>query len=187
MPEPPRPAGVRKARFILGLRLAARFVVALAMLLAVQALARLPLGAPATQAAIRLALRTAAGKLEVCRDVPPEELAKLPIHMRLPRLCEERPVAYRVALALDGKEIHALRAERRGMRSDRPLVIDDLVEIPSGRHELAVNLEPEVPAGTSASDAARLPRGELRTVVELAPGRIALVTWDPARGLAIRQ
>ena len=71
------------------------------------------------RAALRLAVRTAAGKIEICRDVSVEDLAKLPIHMRQPRICEEQPVAYRVTLTVDGVVVHAVRAERRGMRSDR--------------------------------------------------------------------
>ena len=156
-------------------------------MLGVGALAHLPLGAPAAGAAIRLAIRTAAGKIEICRDVPAEDLAKLPLHMRQARLCAEQPVAYRLTLAVDGIEIHATRAERRGLRSDRPLVIDDLVEIPAGRHAITVRLEPEVPRGTPDTAAALLPRGELRQTVDLAAGRIALVTWQAGPGLTIRQ
>ena len=67
-------------------RPALQLAVALGILLGVEALAHLPLGRPAEGAAIRLAVRTAAGKIEICRDVSPEELAQLPIHMRQPRL-----------------------------------------------------------------------------------------------------
>ncbi len=169
------------------LRLAVQIAVALAVLLGVEALAHLPLGRPAAGAAIRLAIRTAAGKIELCHDVSAEELAQLPIHMRQPRICEERPVAYRLTLRVDGVAVHDIRAERRGMRSDRPLVIDDLVALPAGRHALAVNLEPEVPPGTPAEVAAGLPRGLLQRTVDLPAGRIALVTWDGAAGLAVRQ
>ena len=168
-------------------RPALQLAVALGILLGVEALAHLPLGRPAEGAAIRLAVRTAAGKIEICRDVSPEELAQLPIHMRQPRLCEEQPVAYRLTMAVDGQEVHAVHADRRGMRGDRPLVIDELVAIPAGRHDLFVSLEPEVPPGTAAAVAAGLPRGTLRQTVELPAGRIALVTWEGAAGLAIRQ
>jgi len=168
-------------------RLAVRFAVALGILLGVEALAHLPLGAPAGNAAIRLAIRTAAGKIEICREVPAEELARLPIHMRQPRLCTEQPVAYHLTLAVDGSELHATRARRRGMRSDRPLVIDDLVEIPAGRRVIAVTLEPEVPPGTPDAIAASLPRGELRRTLDLPAGRIALVTWEADTGLVVRQ
>jgi len=153
----------------------------------VQALAHLPLGVPPTGAAIRLAIRTAAGKIEICRDVAAEALAKLPIHMRQSRICEDRPVAYRVTLTVDGAEIHATRAQRRGMRSDRPLVIDDLVAVPAGRHAIAVRLAPEVPAGTPDASAAQLPRGELAGILDLQAGRIALVTWEAGGGLVMRQ
>ena len=167
--------------------LALQLVVALGILLGVEALAHLPLGRPAEGAAVRLAVRTAAGKIEICRDASPAELAQLPIHMRQPRLCEEQPVAYRLTLTVDGQEARAVRAERRGMRGDRPLVIDELVAIPAGQHNLFVSLEPDVPPGTAAVIAAGLPRGELRQAIELPAGRIALVTWDGAAGLAIRQ
>ncbi len=169
------------------LQLAVRLVVALGLLLAIEALAHLPLGAPAAGAAVRLAIRTAAGKIEICRDVAPDELARLPIHMRQPRICDEHPVAYRVTLQLDGEVLRAVRAERRGMRGDRPLVIDELVAVPAGRHTLGVRLEPEVPPDTPATVAAGLPQGALERALELPAGRIALVTWDGTAGLAVRQ
>ena len=81
----------------------------------------------------------------------------------------------------------AIRAERRGMRGDRPLVIDDLVAIRAGRQELFVTLEPEVPPGTPAAIADALPRGELRQTIDLPAGRIALVTWGASAGLTVRQ
>ena len=168
-------------------RLAIQTAATLGMLLGVEALAHLPLGKPAAGAAIRLAIRTAAGKIEICRDVAADELAKLPLHMRQPRICEERPVAYRLTLRVDGVTVHDVRAERRGLRSDRPLVIDDLVAVPAGGHDLAVSLEPEVPPGTPAEVAAGLPRGQLERTVLLPAGRVALVTWDDAAGLAVRQ
>jgi hypothetical protein len=171
----------RSARFVLQL------AVALGILLGVEALAHLPLGQPPAGAAIRLAIRTAAGKIEICRDVPPEELARLPVHMRQPRLCEEQPVIYRLTLRVDGAVVHSVRAERRGMRGDRPLVIDDLVAVAAGRRTLVVTLEPEVPEGTAPAAAGALPRGELARTVDLPAGRIALVTWEAAAGLAIRQ
>ena len=168
-------------------RLALQLAVALGILLGVEALAHLPLGAPAEGAAIRLAVRTAAGKIEICREVPAAELAQLPIHMRRPRICEEQPVPYRLTLHVDGVPVHAIRAERRGMRGDRPLVIDDLVAIRAGRQELFVSLEPEVPPGTPAAIADALPRGELRQTIDLPAGRIALVTWGASAGLTVRQ
>ena len=168
-------------------RLGLQVAVALGLLLGVQALAHLPLGAPPEGAAIRLAVRTSAGKLEICRDVPPEELAQLPIHMRQSRICEVRPVAYRLTLSVDGVAVRAIHAERRGLRSDRALVIDDLVPVAAGRRTLVVVLEPEVPEGTAAEDVAALPRGELLQTVDLPPGHIALVTWEAHTGLAIRQ
>ncbi len=73
------------------------------------------------------------------------------------------------------------------MRSDRALVIDDLVPVAAGRRPLVVALEPQVPPGTPEAGAAALPRGELRQTIELLPGRIALVTWEASIGLAVRQ
>ncbi len=169
------------------LRLVLQLAVALGILLGVEALAHLPLGAPAEGAAIRLAVRTAAGKIEICHNVSAEELAQLPIHMRRPRICAEQPVAYRLTLNVDGVPVHAIRAERRGMRGDRPLVIDDLVAIPAGRRAIFVTLEPEVPPGTPEATADALPRGELRQTIDLPPGRIALVTWGASSGLTVRQ
>lgn len=164
-----------------------RLAVALGFLLGVEALAHLPLGRPAQGAAIRLAVRTAAGRIEICRDVSAEELAKLPLHMRQPRICAEQPVAYRLTLSVDGAVAHDARAERRGLRSDRPLVIDELVAIQAGRHELRVSFAPEVPPGTPESVAAGLPRGGLERSIDLPAGRVALVTWDGSAGISIRQ
>ncbi len=165
---------------------AGRFVVSGFLVLGVGHLAHLPLGREPAEAALRLAIRTAAAKLEVCRDRSPAELAELPVHMRLPRVCEDRPVTYRLEVWLDGTLRHSALASKRGLRADRPLVIEETLLAAPGTHAVRIRFAPELTSELSSAELAELPHGELEESLELAAGRVALVTFDDREGLALR-
>jgi len=165
---------------------AGRFVVSGFLVLGVGQLAHLPLGRAPADAALRLAIRTAAAKLEVCRERSAAELAELPVHMRLQRVCEDRPVTYRLEVWLDGTLRHSALASKRGLRADRPLVIEETLSISPGSHAVRVRFAPELANELSPAETAKLPRDELEENLELAAGRVVLVTFDDRRGLALR-
>lgn len=155
---------------------ALRIAVAVVAMAGVGAIAHLPLGEPPREAALRIALRTSLGQVEVCRDRSAEELAALPAHMRLPRVCEIRTVDYRLRLSIDGEPKLDRTVEHRGVRRNRPLVVDELLRLEPGRHRVDLSFEPV--AGAIAG-AAELPRADHGTEVDFAAGRIRLFTLDP--------
>lgn len=165
------------------LRALAGLAIALAAMGGISALAHLPVGAEPRGAALRLALRTARARIEVCRDRSAAELAALPAHMRQPRLCEETAVDYRLRLVLDG----VVRADRRvthsGIRRTRPLVVDELLPVAAGAHRLEVAFTPVDPP---AAGAEALPRPTFEGTVDFPAGRIRLLALGADGALELR-
>lgn len=152
---------------------ALRVAVPLALMGAIAAIAHLPVGEPAPGSALRLALRTAAARVEVCRDRTAAELAALPAHMRQPRVCTETAVDYRLTVAIDGAARLDRRVEHRGVRRTRPLAVDAELPLPAGRHRVTVDFLPiDPPAGAAAT----LPAPRFDAEIDFAPGRVALLS-----------
>jgi hypothetical protein len=163
----------RLGRALAGLALAALFAAGLAWL------ASRPLGEEPEGAAVRLALRTALANVEVCRDRTPEELAALPVHMRQPRVCEDRRPDYRLELRADGERLLSRRLKPPGVHRDRPLTVDALVPVTPGRRQLEVHFAPEGLPDPSAAGPLP-PTWTLSCAADLAPGRILLILLDGA-------
>jgi len=175
----------------LRLRLAGalRFALSIGVCAGVALLARLPLGAPPEESAIRLAWRTARGRIEVCRAPTEMELAQLPRHMRPPETCTETALDYRLRVEVDG----ALRLDRvlqpGGLRRTRPLTVEATLPVPPGAHRLSVTFEPVPPRDLderSANGLAAVPVFRLETEARVAAGRILLLTLDERERLALR-
>lgn len=151
-------------------------------------LARVPMGDGDQHARLRLALYTASGRMEVCRDRTPEELAALAAHMRQPRVCDWLSLPYRLKVTVDGQARIDRLLHSAGLREDRPLITDESLDLSPGTVGLEVSFAPEVEiagngpeaeAWRSAVEAA--PRYELDRTVELELGRITLVRLEGGR------
>lgn len=156
-----------------------------AVLLAVALLGQVPFGAASGRATLRLALRTAQGKVEICRDLTPSELEALPAHMRQPRVCDETAPPYRLRVALDGVTVLDEEFEPGGMRGDRPLIVDRRIAHTPGSVQLQIEFEPVLDAasGRALADAqTALPGYRLDRRIELSADRITLVLLDEAHG-----
>ncbi len=149
-------------------------------------LARIPMGEPLEDAVLRLALRTSsAGRLEICRDRTAEELAELPVHMRQPRTCDRHLVPYRLTVEVDGEGRIDRVVQAAGIHGDRPLVLDEVLDLPPGRIDLAVTFVPASgrPAeGPLAEAWESAPRYHFEDGAELRAGRITLVALDDEAG-----
>jgi len=154
------------------LRAALRLALPLALMAVIATLAHLPVGAPPEGAALRLALRTAAARVEVCRDRSAQELAALPAHMRQVRVCEETAVDYRLRVAIDGAVRLDRRVTHRGVRRTRPLVVDVDLPVAPGERLLEVEF---LPVDPPAEAVASLPAATFAARVDFAPGRIQLL------------
>jgi hypothetical protein len=161
---------------------------ALAIVLAVALASRARIGTPPRHAELRLALRAASARLEVCRDRTAEELAALPAHLRQLQDCDEQAIDYRLVVQIDDRPGRDRLVSHSGVRHTRPLAIESAFEVSPGRHRVRVAFEPVRPAdlGSASVDEAAagrllaafraLPAPRLDETVDFAAGRAALVT-----------
>ena len=166
--------GVSRPRFAL------RAVVSVALMAATALLARAPIGRPATDAALRVALSSAHGRIEICRTPGEQELAALPAHMRAQRICEQTAPDYRLRIAIDGAPRVDRRVVPQGVRRTRPLALDATLRLPPGVHRVEIEFGPaplEIALDAAAAEAFRhLPAARYEADLELAAGRILLIT-----------
>jgi hypothetical protein len=170
----------RVVRALAGLALAAALVAA------VGALAHVPLGAPAAAAALRLALRAEHAKIEICRDLAESELARLPAHMRQKRQCEETAIDYRLRVTIDGTTRLEREVRHKGIRRTRPLAVEEQLEVPPGRHDVAVEFQPVPPAGALAEAIAELGSPRFASPVDFPRGRVRILVLGPGGGFDLR-
>ena len=156
-------------------RRVAAIAAGVAALGALGVVTRLPYAAAGGgEAAVRLSWRWRAAPVEACRRVPPEELARRPVHMRRAVVCGRRMVSYRLRVAVDGVPVVDERVEPRGLLGDRPLSVHREVRVRPGVRWLGVSFVPE-------TGDARLPApSRLDTVVVVAPRGVVLVTVERA-------
>lgn len=133
-----------------------------------------------TEGIVRLAWRARGEHVRECRHRTPEELAKLPPHMRQEEVCEGRVLPYRLVVALDGTERVNREVRGAGAREDRPLYVTEDLAVAPGPHRVSVRFTLEgAPAAAAPSDAISTPsRLTLDTTVTLAERRVLLVTYD---------
>lgn len=163
------------------LRVGARLTIGTAIVVAVGVLAHVPLGKADEQALLRLDLRTAIAHVEICRDLEPDELEALPIHMRRPRECRDVRPGYEVQVAIDGRTRYRDSIEPRGVRGNRPLTAEVELPLRPGSRQVVARFEPILPGEASVEDRAAfalLPRFDFDGEVRAEPGRVVLLTVD---------
>lgn len=140
---------------------------------AVARIARWPVGRVAQSSELRLALRSASARVEICRDRTPEELAALAAHLRSLRICTETPVDYRLRVSIDGRSRLDRVVRHRGVRRTRPLAVDEAIAVEPGSFGVEIRFDPEVATPVeSLPDLAAL---RLSTRIEFRAGRARLV------------
>jgi len=130
---------------------------------------------PARGSFLQLALRTSAGRAQVCRTLSADELAALPAHMRQPTLCETTPVAYQLQVTIDGNVVLDEPCRPAGIHGDRPITVGAELPVVPGDHDVAVRFVPGV--SVAASDKP-LSTYEFESRVAFAEGRIRLVSLE---------
>jgi len=168
-------------------RRALAVAVAVAALFGLGALSRAPYTADrAEHAVLRLTWRARSERVEECRRLTPEELERLPVHMRQEERCEGRVLSYRLRVSLDGVRAVDELVHAAGARHDRPLYVFRDLTLEPGSHALVVTFvrEGEIPAGARThteeeqEEPPTPPRLMLDTAVTLAARRVLLVTYD---------
>lgn len=161
------------------LRWAARVLVAAALMAGTVALSHVPwAAAPGTDGALRLAWRYRSALVDECREPSAAELARLPAHMRQPRICERRLLPYELAVEVDGQRIVLDTVRAGGARADRPLSLFRESRLAPGHHRLSVRFAPlAVAAGATVP-----PTLLLDTALTVAAHAVVLVTLDDVSG-----
>lgn len=113
-------------------------------------------------------------RLQACRTLPAEELAKLPPNMRAPLSCPRERAPITVEVDVDG--VLALReiAEPAGLSHDGAASVYRRMEVPAGVHRIDVRLR----------DSARATGFDFERSATLAlqPAEILVIDLDPERG-----
>jgi hypothetical protein len=132
-------------------------------------------------AVVRLAWRARGERVRDCRRLTPEELARLPAHMRQEEVCEGRILPYRLAVDVDDRRAVDRLIHGAGAREDRPLYVFQDLAVPPGAHRIAVRFTLEGSPVTLATQLATPPRLTLDTTLTLDARRVVLVTYDEVR------
>jgi hypothetical protein len=158
-------------------------------------------------AQLRLSLSARPERVERCRELSDEELARLPAHMRLRTQCEGYSARYRLAITVDGRQLAAVTLRGGGLRRDRPLHVFQEHDVAPGRQRVTVEIVRVEQSTAAAQDTtttgavvtdtllggrAERERAErsrrvaeamparlaLDTTITLVPGGVALITFD---------
>jgi coenzyme F420-reducing hydrogenase delta subunit/Pyruvate/2-oxoacid:ferredoxin oxidoreductase delta subunit len=170
---PARQPARRARRLLLGLALATGLAFAAA------AIGNLPYTLPGSREPELVLSFKHAGRLEGrSREVPPEELAKLPVHMRQPQIVERSRSPVRLRVRVDGVEIHLRAYAPSGIWQDGNSIGLHRFRLAPGRHRVEVQLgettDPDEWTHATAAD------------VESVEGRRAVLTFDRDEGFVWR-
>jgi coenzyme F420-reducing hydrogenase delta subunit len=111
---------------------------------------------------------------ENCRDLAPEELAQLPVHMRKSRQCDRKRADVRLRVLVDGQQALLRSLAPKGVWSDGSSIALERIPLEPGRHEVQVAVGDSSHADEWSFTAER--------VVEAVAGRSVVVELDRERG-----
>ena len=128
---------------------------------------------PPNDVLLKLSLSHAGARKEACHQRSAEELAKLAPNMRAQSVCPRERVPITVEVTLDDAPLFRVVAPPSGFSKDGVSTIYRRVPVAAGRHRIGARLA-DNPAGefTFAHDA----------TVDLAPGHVVVIDFDPAQG-----
>lgn len=138
------------------------------------------------QAMLRLAWSARPERIERCRQLSEEELARLPAHMRQPVSCEGASAQYRLTVRDEGRLVVERVVRGGGLRQDRRLYVFQELPLPPGDRRIEVRFD-RLDSGDSES-VNHQPGGEtvpahlaLDQRVRVGPREVILVTYFPER------
>jgi len=137
-------------------------------------------------AEVRVAFKHVAAFEEAGTALSPEELAKLPRHMRptnQERVRTGRRVDTLLTVSVDGRVLLDRHYRPGGLRHDGPTFGYEELALSPGRHLLEVSLADRRPEG---AEAATPRRWQLREELDVAGGRALLVEFSEDTGLSLR-
>lgn len=129
---------------------------------------------PPEQALIKLSFVHGAQRRGECRRLSQDELAKLAPNMRKPVECPRERLPVLVELQLNREVVFSASLPPTGLSGDGPSRVYERFTIPPGRHALEVKLR-----DTGRADGFDY-IGQRQ--VDLAPGQILAIDFDPVQG-----
>jgi hypothetical protein len=136
----------------------------------------------ASHAMLRLAWRVRSTPVRECRTRSPQELERLPVHMRRAEECVSRLLPYRLEVRIDDRVVVSELVHAAGARGDRPLYVHRELPLEHGEHVVDIIFEQQPRGQDAPDDQTRTPAHlRLRARLILGAGEVALVTYDPER------
>lgn len=126
------------------------------------------------QALVKVSFTRVGKPVGDCRKLSEAELAKLPPNMRTPTVCPRERSPITVQVDLDGKRVLERTALPGGLSKDGASSIYERVVVPAGQHRVEVRISDDV----RARDKPFVRQAQL----ELSPGQVLVVDFDPDRG-----
>jgi hypothetical protein len=93
------------------------------------------------QAILRLAWSARPERIESCRQLSEEELARLPAHMRQPVVCEGASAQYRLTVRHEGRVVADEIVHGGGLRQDRRLYVFHELPLDPGKGSIEVRFD----------------------------------------------
>ena len=128
--------------------------VAVLAAIAVRWSSALPLGTRTARdqaAQLRLSLSARPERVERCRELSDDELAKLPAHMRLRTQCEGYSARYLLSIVVDERSLTSDTLRGGGLRHDRPLHVFKEYDVTPGPQRIRVEVT-RVDEGTRSTE-----------------------------------
>lgn len=129
---------------------------------------------PEDHALVKLSLIHNGQRLEACRRLDPEELAKLPPNMRAPVSCPRERSPILVEVDVDGVTVLRQTAQPAGMSRDGAASVYQRFEVPAGTHRFDVRLRDS--ARTEGFDF------QLSDTVDLRPAQVLVIDFSAEKG-----
>lgn len=126
------------------------------------------------QALVKVSFTRVGKPVGDCRKRSEAELAKLPPNMRTPTVCPRERSPILVQVDLDGKRVLERAAAPGGLSKDGASSIYERVVVPAGKHRVEVRISDDA----RARDKPFVREAQL----ELVPGQVLVVDFDPDRG-----
>ncbi|GMU67956.1 MAG: hypothetical protein AMXMBFR37_02890 [Steroidobacteraceae bacterium] len=129
---------------------------------------------PPDHALVKLSFIHHGQRLQECRQLSPDELAKLPPNMRAPLSCPRERSPILVEVDIDGVPVLRRSAQPTGLSRDGAASVYQRIEVPAGTHRFDVRLRDSARAGGFDFE-----RSE---VLELKPAQILVIDFNAEKG-----
>ncbi|HEX7037287.1 MAG TPA: hypothetical protein VF210_16060 [Pseudomonadales bacterium] len=125
---------------------------------------------PEDAAEIKVSLRHAGQLVGECRELPPEELARLPANMRAPLQCPRERSPLVVQVDVNGRRAIDATVEPQGLHADGRATLYRRLQVPAGPIEVEIRMKDDIRLSEFGY------HGRFDGVLE--PGRALIVDFD---------